>query len=197
MYSSWERYEHPERWTSYYYQADLVYSFKPQTCLEVGVGHGFVSHALKTLGISLQTFDVDPELHPDIVGSIEAIPLPDASVDVVLCAEVLEHLPFDRFETCVKEIARVSKKGAVISLPHWGYTLRALWSFPLWKGSWAFKLPFTKEIPPNGVHCWEIGRTGYPPARIRAVLAKYFTIEKEWLSTWMPYHRFYRLSKRG
>ncbi len=196
MYSSWERYEHPERWTSYYHQANLVYSFHPKTCLEIGVGHGFVSHAIRTLGVSLMTLDVDPVLQPDIVGSVENIPLPDVSVDVVLCAEVLEHLPFDRFEVCIQEIARVADKGAVISLPHWGYTFRVLWSLPMWKGGWAIKSPFAKRIPLNGVHCWEIGRTDYPPARIRAILKKYFIVEQEWLSVWMPYHRFYRLKKR-
>ena len=196
-YASWERYESAERWTSYYHQVDLVYAYKPASCLEVGVGQGMVTHALRSLDIDVQTLDIDPRLEPSIVGSVEAIPLPDASVDVVLCAEVLEHLPFDRFETCIQEIARVAKQGAVISLPHWGYTMRALWSMPLWKGSFAFKLPFSRTIPPHGVHCWEIGRTGFPPARIRAVLEHFFLIEKEWLSPWMPYHRFYRLKKKG
>lgn len=196
MFSSWKKYENPQRWTSYYYQADLVRSFQPKTALEVGVGHGVVRDAVRSMGISLQTLDIDPDLQPDIVGSVEAIPLADASVDVVLCAEVLEHLPFDRFEQCVKEIARVSKEGAVISLPHWGYTMRLILSLPLVKIEWVKKLPFTTRIPPNGVHCWEIGRTGYPPERIRAILGKYFTIDREWLSVWFSYHRFYRLKKK-
>ncbi len=196
LYGSWERYENAERWTSYYHQVDLVKKFAPTTCLEIGVGNGIVSQVIRQLGIELTTLDIDAKLQPSIVGSVTSIPLPDTSVDVVLCAEVLEHLPFDVFETCIAEIARVAKEGAVISLPRWGYTMRLLWSMPFWKGGWAYKLPFTKPITPGGEHCWEIGRTGYPLARIQAVLKKHFIVERTWLSVWMPYHQFFVLRKR-
>ena len=196
-YSDWRRYESEGRWTSYFRQVDHVVRFSPKTCLEVGVGTGFVGAAIRLRGIELYTLDILPELHPTYVGSVEQIPLPDASMDVVLCAEVLEHLPYERFTQCLSEIERVAHQGAVISLPYWGYTIRAVIDLPLLKIRRAWKLPFTKEIPPNGVHCWEIGRTGYPLKRIVADIERYFDIEERGLSPWMPYHYFFRLKKKS
>lgn len=196
-YESWKRYEFEERWTSYYRQVNEVLSFAPQDCLEIGVGNGYVTDALRRQGVTVHTLDIDAALAPDIVGSVEKIPLPDKSVDVVLCAEVLEHLPFDRFEACIAEIERVSRLGAVMSLPHWGYTIRIILDLPgLPPIRWAWKLPIARTISPGGVHCWEIGRTGYPIGRITGVMKKYFSVESEWLSPWMPYHHFFRLKKR-
>jgi hypothetical protein len=144
-YASWKRYESEERWTSYYTQINEVLGRSPDSVLEIGVGNGIVSDALKRQGIQVQTLDIDPELKPDFVGSVSQIPLADASVDVALCAEVLEHLPFEEFEGCVQELARVSRNGVVLSLPHWGYTFRGVVDIPglpmlfVRRGSFRFK----------------------------------------------------------
>lgn len=122
-YKSWKQYEDPQRWTSYYEQVNEVLALHPETCLEIGVGNGYVTDVLKRTHVHVQTLDIDASLQPDYIGTVEQIPLKDHAVDVVLCAEVLEHLPYDKFESCVKEISRVAKRGAVISLPHWGYTI--------------------------------------------------------------------------
>ena len=196
LFGTWNRYESAERWTSYYTQINEVLRFAPQTCLEVGVGNGIVTDALKRQGVTVTTLDIDGQLEPDVVGSVEQIPLSDGVVDVALCAEVLEHLPFDRFETCVKELARVVRRGIVLSLPHWGYTARLVLDVPgLPKIRWARKLPIKKPIVPGGVHYWEIGRSDYPLERVTTILSHSFTIEHEALSPWMPYHHFFRLKK--
>ena len=194
-YDTWGQYESAERWTSYYTQVNEILGFSGATCLEVGVGNGIVTDALKRQQIQVTTLDIDPTLEPDIVGSVSNIPLPDQSIDVVLCAEVLEHLPFDQFENCIKELARVSRLGLVLSLPHWGYTVRAIIDLPGLPGvrtSW--KLPVTTSTP-QGIHEWEIGRKGYPLVRIASLIKKYFILQKDWVSPWMPYHHFFRLVK--
>lgn len=56
-----------------------------------------------------KTLDHDDAHSPDIVGSCEAVPLPDASVDSVLCTQVLEHLPHPWI--AVKECFRILKPG--------------------------------------------------------------------------------------
>lgn len=197
-YETWKRYEFEGRWTSYFTQVDQVLRFQPSSCLEIGVGNGIVTDTLKRQGIHVTTLDIDTGLHPDVVGSVERIPLPDASADVALCAEVLEHLPFEQFETCVRELLRVVRKGVVLSVPHWGYTFRVVVDVPgLPEIRRAWKLPIARPIAPGGVHFWEIGRTGYPLSRIKRVLETYAAVEREWLSPWMPYHHFFRLVKRN
>jgi SAM-dependent methyltransferase len=53
--------------------------------------------------------NIDATTKPDIVADATEIPLPDESVDVVVCTEVLEHLATPAL--CVDEIWRVLKPG--------------------------------------------------------------------------------------
>lgn len=46
-------------------------------------------------------------------GGAEAIPLPDASVDLVLMFKSLHHVPMDRMDDALSEIARVLKPGGL------------------------------------------------------------------------------------
>ena len=192
-YAPWKRYESAERFTSYYTQVDQVLHFSPSTVLEVGVGTGIVTSILRSRGLQVQTLDVDPALGADVVGSVTSIPLPNQSVDVVLCAEVLEHLPWDTFQTSLRELCRIAKTGVVISLPHWGYTVRCIVDVPgLPPIRRAWKLPIHISTPP-GEHLWEIGRTEAPLALVKAQMNMVATIESDWISPWMPYHHFFRL----
>ncbi|MBI5655048.1 class I SAM-dependent methyltransferase [Candidatus Uhrbacteria bacterium] len=195
-FQSWSKYESAGRWASYFTQVDEVLKFAPQTCLEIGVGNGIVTEALRKNGVKVTTLDPDQTLEPDIVGSVESLPCADRAFDVVLCAEVLEHLPYEKLEGCLKEIARVSKSGAVISIPHWGRNVRLILDLPLLKVRKVWRMPFFSSVlPPGGEHFWELGRKGVDTKKVRSVMAKNFRIEKDWLSAWMPYHRFFRLRK--
>jgi len=50
------------------------------------------------------------------VASVADLPFGDDSFDLVLCIEVLEHLP--RPDTALDELARVSRDKVVVSVPH-------------------------------------------------------------------------------
>jgi len=54
-------------------------------------------------------FDVPGNPHADLHGSIEAIPVEDASFDVVLCLQVLEHVPDPA--AAVRELRRAVRPG--------------------------------------------------------------------------------------
>src|SRR5713101_4469562 len=84
--------------------------------LDVGCGdrpyEGLLSGAAEIVG-----FDVPGNPHADLHGSIDAIPVEDASFDVVLCLQVLEHVPDP--EAAVRELRRVVKKdGLVLATTH-------------------------------------------------------------------------------
>lgn len=68
-----------------------------------------------TPGVRYRSADLDPgaDLHADIT----EVPLPDASVDLVVCSHVLEHVEDDR--AAMGEIARVLRPGgaAVLLVP--------------------------------------------------------------------------------
>ena len=61
--------------------------------------------------------NLDMSTKPNIYGDVQRIPLRGASVDCVICTEVLEHLPHP--ERCVDEIHRLLRDGglAFVSVP--------------------------------------------------------------------------------
>jgi ubiquinone/menaquinone biosynthesis C-methylase UbiE len=193
---SFQKYIYPSRWMDYWYQIREVLTLHPRNLLEVGVGSGVVFDYLKSQGVNITTIDINKELNPDVVGSVTNIPLKDNFFDVVLCAEVLEHLPFADFEKGLKELNRVSKKYVVLSLPHFGPMIKASIKAPFIK---EIKIFFKTYLPVvhkfNGEHYWEIGKKGYPSSKIRKIINKHFEIKKEFIPHESHYHRFYVLEK--
>jgi SAM-dependent methyltransferase len=59
-------------------------------------------------------FDVPGNPHADLHGSLEAIPVADGSFDVVLCLQVLEHVPDPG--AAVRELRRVVRPGGRVLL---------------------------------------------------------------------------------
>jgi SAM-dependent methyltransferase len=86
----------------------------PYRLLDVGCGDMpylplFAPHAREIVGL-----DVGDNPRATLTGPIESIPAEDASFDVVLCAQVLEHV--DEPAQGVRELARVTRPGGRVLL---------------------------------------------------------------------------------
>jgi len=195
-YYQFKKYDYLDRWVSYWHQINEILKLKPKTVLEIGIGNKTVSDYLKKQGLEVKTLDISKELEPDYVASVIDMPLNNNSFDVVLCAEILEHLPFEDFEKALLELKRVNKKYIVLSLPHFGPSLKINFKVPFIKEvKIAFKIPYHPKHKLGGVHYWEIGKKGYLQKRIRNVIKKYFEIQKEFVPFENQYHHFYILKK--
>lgn len=194
-----DRYVHRERWASYYEQLQQALRLKPTNILEVGVGDKFFGNFIKAnTAIPYTSIDIAVDLAPDIVGSVDAMPIADGAFDLVCAFEILEHLPFERFEASVAEIARVAKRHALISVPHFGPPVRFSCKIPfLPEIQFAWKLPYPRAHVFNGQHYWEIGKRGYPVRRIKGILKKYFVVDRDFVPFESQYHHFFVLSKRN
>lgn len=190
-------YDDKRRWVSYWHQITEVLSFNPNRILVIGKGNGLVAEYLKLAGIRAITLDIDESLKPDIVASVLNMPIADKSFDVVLCAQVLEHLPYDKFPKALSEIKRVAKIGAVISLPHFGPAIRFLFKLPILPEiKFMIKLPYPKDHRFKGEHHWEIGKRGYPLKKVkREITQTGFIIENNYIIFENPLHRFFILKK--
>ena len=98
----------------------------PRRILEIGTGEGEVAGrvAERYPDALLAALDLpDQELSANVWGDAGHLPFPDATFDLVLAVEVLEHLPDPA--RAVDELARVAAPGAtaVLSVP----------SEPLWR----------------------------------------------------------------
>ncbi len=159
------------RWLSYWYQISLVREFEPATLLEVGVGDGTVTQIFRRDGVSVTTCDIAEDLRPDVTASVTGMPFEKGQFDVVLAGEVLEHLRFEDVPVAFSELARVAKKGVVISVPDAGLTFFLSVKVPFFP--WAtffFKIPrFWKIHRFDGEHYWELGTRGFSVERLLKV----------------------------
>jgi ubiquinone/menaquinone biosynthesis C-methylase UbiE len=191
-------YDSKERFASYWHQIDEIIRLKPSSIVEVGIGTKFVSSYIGRLGYQVTTVDVIKQLSPNIVASVLKLPFDDGCFDVCLCCEVLEHLPFDNFQSAITELYRVCNSNLVLSLPDSsGYFSVAL-NFPVLSQNLFISLPsiIKRKAIFDGSHYWEIGKKDYPLKKIQLAISQCgFIIKKTYRVFEKPYHRIFVLRK--
>lgn len=161
-------YDNFEKWVNYHWQISNVYKYRLGEVLEVGVGSKVVTSYLRGSRTALTTLDIDPALGPDVAGSVTDLPFAAGSFDGILCTEVLEHMPFDATRRAIREMHRVARTYAFVTVPHFALSFALLVRLPvLHLREFRFRLPYPKPLKPNKQHFWECGRPGYPLARLR------------------------------
>jgi ubiquinone/menaquinone biosynthesis C-methylase UbiE len=104
----------------------FIAASSPSSLLEVGAGEGSIARRLleRNPDLAITILDLpDPELASHwtglevakVQGSVEELPFPDCSMDLVLAIEVLEHVV--RPEVALAEIARVASRHVILSVP--------------------------------------------------------------------------------
>lgn len=192
------RYLTKDRWINYWYQWYRLQRPEIKTVLEIGVGNGVVAELFQKTGMEVTTVDIDASLHPTQVASVTALPYADHQFDAILCAEVLEHLPFEQSLRGMRELHRVTKRWVLITLPHAGYVFSLTAKFPLcawW--SWIGKIPFFwKHHEFQGEHYWELGKKGWSRARLCGALESVgFTVHDVRMYADDPAHVFFWCEK--
>jgi SAM-dependent methyltransferase len=165
----------------------IVESQHASSILDAGCGEG---ETLARLGSSLPPRSVAIDLSEEAVAftaqrlprvevqrqSIDDLPFPDASFDLAICLEVLEHLPDP--SAGLNELARVAADDVVISVPHepWfrlgslmrGKYLRGLGNHPEHVNHWrahslrAFLERRFEEVSVEGSFPWLIAHCRAP-----------------------------------
>ena len=194
-----------KRWNSYYYQIREMLNTSGKEILLIGVGDGIVAKIGEHYSKNITTLDFDKYLNPNIVGSVTDLDkLLNKKYDVVVCCQVLEHIPFEKFEQIVKLISKYTKEKLVLSLPNSHYWWEIGFRVPVldrrrllipmrffWKKGW--------DINRDGFgeHYWEIDATKeWKRKNIEKILKKYFELENYYVVKEHPYHMFFILKAR-
>lgn len=168
-----------EQLCSFAHQIHDIYKLKPRTILEIGIGNGFTSTILKKSGFDVTTADINESLGPDICAPIDSLRhhLHDRKFDLVVCCEVLEHLPFNQFEKSI-EIFRSLSDSLYLTLPSYSriYGFGGFFRLPKREpsiGSWLIKLPGGRVLDKE--HFWEVSSSRASSLKqIKSILEKYY-----------------------
>jgi len=99
-------------------QIHHVRGMDPESILEIGIGNGFTATFLRRAGFPVTTADINSNLEPDVCGSITELPslLAGRSFDVVVCCEVLEHMPLEQLDENLQVLKALGNR-LFITLP--------------------------------------------------------------------------------
>jgi protein-L-isoaspartate O-methyltransferase len=91
--------------------------------LEIGARDGYMSRRLGDLFKRVTALDLEKPSFDDtrietVKGDVRNLQFPDGSFDVVLCAEVLEHISPESLPTACQELARVARVAVLIGVPY-------------------------------------------------------------------------------
>ena len=167
---SFDFYSSERRYISYFHQVKNVMYFvtheNVKNILIAGKGDGIVQKILEAyselfgLNLSIKTFDIAADLHPDILGDLVDIKkLVNTQVDIILCCQTLEHLPLKESLHVLEQMGDISKY-VIISVPYKSITFRACLKVPLLNEfEILIKIPIwkNKKGMVDSRHYWEIG----------------------------------------
>lgn len=93
-----------------------------QSIIDVGCGNGLITYVLSekytVLGVDRSQKALAFVNSDKLLASCDKIPVANKSFDLVLCSEVLEHLPDDVFYSTINELDRIANKYILISVPN-------------------------------------------------------------------------------
>lgn len=193
------------RWNSYYYQINEIIKTNANSILLIGIGDGIVSDILRKLGKDVTTFDFDESLNPDIVGDITKIDsIVRKKYDLVVCCQVLEHIPFELFSSTIGKISNITNDKFILSLPNNNIWFKLKFKLPkikeknmkfhmrvFWKRKWDIK------TDGNGEHYWEVDALKSTKLKnINKILREKFDIYDSFIPFNNTYHIFWVLKRR-
>ena len=170
--------------------------------LEIGPGNGILTLLLREKGLNVITSDINNSVNPSVAINLPLLPFQNKAIDVVLCFEVLEHLPWELFLPSLRELKRVASNKVIISLPNCEPLVE---KFPKYSISWwaywlkkivhsilgflrSYKVDY--KLPPE--HYWELGMLNiYSNMVINQAQQVGLLLKEDFRNPHFPYHHFF------
>jgi SAM-dependent methyltransferase len=138
-------------------------SLRTKKICDLSAGRGYIAHLFEEAGADVQAFDLFPDQNKFLKRSVEKInlqekfPIGDASMDLVICCETIEHLPNQYF--LFQETSRILKPGGtfILTTPN-SSSLRSRFSQFMMESE-HYGAPAPNEL--NAFTSWENSKDGY------------------------------------
>lgn len=119
--------------------------FKPAKVIDIGCGLGYVVKHLRRDGVEANGIDYSQSFINSAplklrkylsVGDIANIDFNDNSFDLVICMEVLEHLPLKLVDIAIDELKRICTGSIFVTIPSYGPNGYGPYGLPLNENTW-------------------------------------------------------------
>lgn len=192
-----------ERFISYFYQIDITQSLDSvRTIMELGPGSKLVSGELMRLGYLVTTCDFDKNVEPDIVADVRLLPK-DKTYDLIMACQILEHIPYADAKKVFADLARISNRYVLISLPERHTGFNVVFKLPFVQTifkkklfDWSLRFPIRFPVGISKKHYWEIDFWNISKRKVRLDMQEHFIILREFSPPLNKYHRFFILEKK-
>lgn len=183
----------PKRMSSYGYQYKLAVETNAISFLNIGSPNPILKHLLELQNLHVIDLDLDLNTKADVNAALPHLPFSDKSIEVVMCFQVLEHMPFDMLACSLKELKRVAQQFILLSLPDRTISKGERLKYQVYK---RFKRPFEwskyKPLPVDREHFWEIGQFNVTESAILKVISQdHLTVSSHFRNVLYPYHHFF------
>lgn len=93
------------------------------TALDIGARDGFIANLLteyfdEVIALDLEMPEFDIPKVTKVKGDVTKLEFSDNHVDVIVCAEVLEHIPGQYLQAACKELSHVAKMQVIVGVPY-------------------------------------------------------------------------------
>jgi hypothetical protein len=202
-----------KHFSSYYVQLREILGLpksEVESILEIGPGQGILKSLLLNYPYRLTTLDISDNNAPDIVCDILHCPIKEKTFDLVMCFQVLEHIPYSHFSKIISLMASIARSYVFISIPYQRNTISFRMTLTLvnryisrLSGSYNLTLPIhvpqrdisekalAKREDKQNPHYWEAGRRSFPIKRIVGdIESDGLSIVSRFHNPDFPYHYF-------
>ena len=106
------------------HQISEIHALRPADILEIGIGNGFTSSFLRRAGYSVTTADINPALEADICAPLSQVGdhVGGRIFDLVVCCEVLEHMPLEEFIPSLDALKGLGRR-LFLTLPNYSASI--------------------------------------------------------------------------
>ena len=203
------KYVSKKRMLTFWYQLAEIMELDARSVLEIGIGPRVVTGVLRELGKEVKTADVDVSLRPDYIVPVQRLTsvIAPESFDLVLCARVLHHVPFDEVDAALEEMSKVSKRYVILTVPvdemriYFGVSATARpWRWLSFRLPLAVKRLLLRLVRRSGsdyAQSWKLNCCAESTLQgFEERLSRFFTIEKSYAMPEVRNHRLFVLRKR-
>jgi SAM-dependent methyltransferase len=145
------------------YTQQNIDALQNKVVCDLSAGRGYIAHLFEQAGAIVKAFDLFPDQNKFTNSEVQKIdlqqkfPIADASIDLALCCETIEHLPNQHF--LFQEVSRIIKPGGIFILttPN-SSSLRSRFSQFIMESE-HYGAPAPNEL--NAFTLWEDSKDGY------------------------------------